>query len=139
MELKNLLQGRLGRVRYFSYVLITLSVFTLLIVAYRNIFGALGDVMFAVIAAFFFAVVVLTIRRLHDLNLRGLWALLIPISFAVTIISTLYLINPFAPDGLFLANFTIWPMLSLYTVAFFLLFFRKGTAGLNRFGEEPSK
>lgn len=137
MKFKNLFQGRLGRVRYFSYILVILSVFILLLVSVRNIFGVMGDEIFIFYAVFFFAVVILTIRRLHDLNLSGWWALLIPISFAITMGMLLAFI--FSPSTPFFVTLIIWSMLGLNIVAFSLLIFWKGTAGSNRFGEGPLK
>lgn len=136
MKLKNLLQGRLGRARFFSYILITLSVFTLLIVAYRIIFGIPGDEILAFYIAYSFVIVVLIIRRLHDLNLSGWWALLPPVLLPISIgILSAFLFSLNSP---FFGGSTIRLMLGSNAIALLLLFFWKGTSGSNRFDEGSS-
>ena len=135
MKLKNLLQGKLGRAKYFSYTLIAVVSLYLALVAYRSIFGVPGDELALFFLAFFFIIVVLTIRRLHDLNLRGGWALFAPISFLIGFVYFLSIL--FDPSPSFFLYFPILFLGALNAIAFLFLFIKGGTSGINRFGEAP--
>ncbi|MEK7568511.1 MAG: DUF805 domain-containing protein [Patescibacteria group bacterium] len=135
MKLKNLLQGRLGRLRYFSYLFITAAIFSLLIIAYRNIFAAPYNEYLFFIGLFFLPIIILTIRRLHDLNLNGWWALLIPVSWAT--LPAMFMGFAFSPSTPFFVEVVVRLVYVLTAVSFSFLFLWKGTSGSNRFGEAP--
>lgn len=93
------LSDRIGRLRYFSYTLIAVFGCCLLLVAIYLITQLLPTALGKLISTSSFILVrnviipliifVMSIRRLHDLNANGWWALVILIPFATLILLAL--------------------------------------------------
>lgn len=83
------------------------------------------------------------VRRLHDLNLSGLISLILfltPWIFLIIIfLYGLFMLSYHQIDGLKLQNLGV-NLLCIYIIIiiiFAILFTKKGTKGVNRFGKDP--
>ncbi len=116
------LEGRIGRLRYLAYgigvalICIIPAILGWTLLAAHQV--ALGWVVLGVVYLFIVVMdVAFTIRRLHDMNASGWWALILLVQFVVSLILT--------------------PISSLIGLIFSLvLLFTPGT-GENRFGASP--
>lgn len=115
-------KGRLGRLKYFKYTLITYILFgPLLYWAYAEILAGNKESMPALALALSLSFLIWTnvslqIRRFHDLEKSGAWVILN------------FLIAP----GSTMSTIAAWGL------ALWLLVF-KGTDGPNKYGEDPLK
>ena len=132
--------GRLNRLRYFGYGVLTNIVFLLVVVAFfAMIFGGAiafgpavrGGLLLLIIplyAVVFWTNLCLMIKRLHDMNQSGWWAMfLFGFSFVSGFVSG---INPQMEMVALLLN------LPVFGFALWLLFW-PGTAGDNQYGPDP--
>lgn len=121
-------QRRLGRLRYDFYLLLLASTM-----------GIIGQVLvlkvemlvLSVFCLFFF--LLLTIRRLHDLNFRGWWAFFLPFILALCFFLIVSFI--FRPVPIII-EFSIFVGLLIAGASIIILLFFRGTHGVNRFGED---
>jgi len=126
--------SRIGRCRYLVYpVLIALMVLPAAVVAglLMLVSGWLAGVFIALLYIFVLVMqVVFVIRRLHDLNFRGWWALLYPISLVIGVIAGLMQFRG--------PIFSIYLLTCLIDFIFALaLLFMPGSQDDNRFGPPP--
>ena len=118
-------KGRSSRSELFYFILFCIALLTLFI---KLDMSAIHILVTLLVLTPSFSVIL--IRRLHDSNCRGWWALLLPV---------------FIVSGWFFfvlasqVELAVWllliPAMVLAILAYFLL--RKSTAGPNRFGDEP--
>ncbi len=90
--------------------------------------------MLPMIVAVFIAGLILTIKRLHDLNLSGWWISVVP----ALNMSLDFIRNRIYENGyLFLTIFMTTIILVIGLAWSCMLLFKKGTVGANNFGEDP--
>jgi uncharacterized membrane protein YhaH (DUF805 family) len=82
------------------------------------------------------------VRRLHDIDRSGWWMLLpVPAVFATCVlVGAEFLLNPEAANAVIGGNPLLWAALAAAAITSLLLFVwycTRGTAGPNRFGEDP--
>lgn len=130
-------KGRASRSEYWYMVLFNIIVSAALITLMVLVGSRYSDgpalwFTIAVLVTFylwaFLCLIMLTIRRLHDLNLSGWWAL--PMYFAPSLVGALEAVYPNA--SVFFGLVQI--MIGLGTL---ILFCQRGNDGSNRFGPSP--
>lgn len=120
--------GRINRITYFEMEFFSSLIFPYgipilgSIVFDTDIFSTIGVLLFLI------ALVCLSIRRLHDLDLSG-WYVSIALLFLLVYIP----IESFLGEG-----FIIF-IISLLNLAAMYLLLKKGTPGKNQYGKEPRK
>lgn len=130
--------GRASRSEYWYMVLFNILVIIGLVIlasflGYRYDLSAATWLVMAALVIFYIwaaiCMIMLSVRRLHDMNLSGWWAL--PLYFAPSLVGALQGVYPDAAVFLSILQLMIW----LGTT---ILFCQRGTIGSNRFGPEPA-
>lgn len=154
-RISNLSQGRLGRIRYFSYLfLVSVSFFVIMYFIQLLFNYIMGDERYLFFALYFFIFTILAIRRFHDLNFSGWWAFAPTYSatFSLSVFLAIfsgYLMPVFTPavslleaighlggaskSSIDMFVFFGGPIITAATI--FALILIPGTHGPNRFGE----
>lgn len=139
--------GRAARAEFWPYVIASTLLQTVLLLVLPPLGALVGLALFIPSTA-------VTVRRLHDVNRRGLWLLPLPILsilgpmvfllgnslFGLLILG---LFDPHISEGE--AGTIVWATtgviaatFALNLVAFLVFMAKPGTAGPNRFGEPPA-
>ncbi|MDO8562125.1 MAG: DUF805 domain-containing protein [bacterium] len=119
-------QNRIGRSKYFlSLLIFGIVVFSLTQLPVTNLTPLriryiVGFIAFGSPMLFYILFLILTIKRFHDMNLSG-WYILI-LLFSILLIAPVFYAGA--------------PLIAML-IAIPLLSIKKGTAGPNRFGEDP--
>jgi len=135
-------RGRLTRTRYLglSFVIFLLLVFLVCLLGVSTLVGSVSpsEKMFPLVSFMILTVSIIAsmwcslclhVKRLHDMNFRGWWLLIMPL-WVGTVAFTGYVLD--VQDIRVLVNLLAWcPSLLLFVI--------RGTTGLNRFGEDPRK
>ena len=79
--------------------------------------------------------IIFTIARLHDLELSGMWALIIPIAYIYPLINHVTIVGG-TPFISFLSNSETLSVFVLFVLGMFLCV-KKGTDGPNKYGPDP--
>lgn len=119
------LKGRANREEYFIIYLLTILCFksTIFLFEYNNYQINLFIILSTLFCIFLLSPsITVTIRRLHDCNLKGSW-------FFCFLLFSLLIFN-LLNDYLFIVR-----IFNVLWVIF--LIFKKGTSGANKYGEEP--
>lgn len=132
--------GRLNRLRYFGYGLLSNLIFTLIIVAVFAVgvggaaafdVGALGGLLLLVVPLYcvlFWVAICLMIKRLHDMNQSGWWVLFL---FGLAFVGGF--VSGISPE---MQSFSL--IFNIPVIGFVLwLLFWPGTAGDNQYGPDP--
>ncbi|HEY1096890.1 MAG TPA: DUF805 domain-containing protein [Alphaproteobacteria bacterium] len=154
---KDFLLSPQGRVRRYSYNMFYLATMVVAIIAFgfdylqfgQAVFEKNGPQLYSNITSLLllWPTLVITIKRLHDINYRGWWLLvgfLAPVALALVagLIAVVYLMA-MGQQAATLPGLTILVViLVVLSMAVMLAFFiilsvRKGTIGPNRFGVDP--
>ncbi|MGL5631079.1 MAG: DUF805 domain-containing protein [Azovibrio sp.] len=142
-------KGRLGRMRYFTFSYALMIVFGIL-AAIFGIFLAttipsMGKASFSILTlvilltiTWMYLTIMLTIKRLHDMNASGWWILMpLGLLIAIVIISGIFASrNPGGSTAMLTLMTFVYPL--SYLVIGAILTFVPGTKDKNRFGSAPS-
>lgn len=127
-----LLQSRVSRVRFAFYLFAITSV---LISALYTYGGIMGDAYFLILGTYLIFITSIVVRRLHDINLRGWWSLLIPAMF-IAYQSILFVCGWGGCEESMMLFFMTIPWIGAVLV--FALMAIPGTNDINRFGPPSS-